>query len=260
MARRGLSNAGTSPYKVGGENNSPSLLGVHAVIPSQGSWSGDNQLGIEVAFEPDRNNRQTILKLDEWGPPEEWTLSFFMRDDDNLYEKISIQAIIEFGAGGSTQTVNVDWASGVEITKTMNAVNIIAAYSSFDEDGIDGRGLRLGVQLARGTRGGCQPPRYTLDGNIPLVANGGTSTTYQVPPFAASLSLEIIGGIADPEDIRITTFSGNQGAAQITGILTGAQAQAGIALPVTGRSRFVIVENRDVDDDTNVLLYANLYG
>src|SRR6266700_163117 len=123
MSRRNLENAPVVHGPAG-------VPAVATVIPSNGSWTGNNQLGALVDFAPDSNARQTILKLDEWGPPEEWTISLFLRDQQQEFSALGIQAEINFGVGGGTQTVFVDWANGVEITKTMNAVNVIAQYST----------------------------------------------------------------------------------------------------------------------------------
>src|SRR5690348_14003177 len=91
MARRKLENTPVmAPHQ---------LTPVAPVIPSNGSWTGNNQLGIELPFAPDSNNRQTILKLDEWGPPDVWTISLFTRDDLQVFQALGIKATIEFGAG-----------------------------------------------------------------------------------------------------------------------------------------------------------------
>ena len=91
MARRTLENSIAAPQRSG-------VPPVAPVIPSSGWWTGNNQLGNEVAFAPDANNRQTILKLEEWGPPEVWTVSLFLTHEIAAFNAFDVTAELDFGA------------------------------------------------------------------------------------------------------------------------------------------------------------------
>lgn len=102
---------------------------------SPGHWSGGErpnypQLGEEQAFAPDANSRQTILKADELGPPEVYTitLGIFYSEQDwpGTGRAFEVEAEINFGAGGATQVVKIDWVQGAQISLPMSAVNVVA--------------------------------------------------------------------------------------------------------------------------------------
>ena len=133
-----------------------------SIVPSKrGPWTGNNQLGIERGFAPDANNRQSILKLDEWGFPEVWTLCLGLTYDAELYGSgggitgaFGILAQVEFGTGGVIQIVEVDWCQGVSIPLPMNALNVIASYSAVPTElGLPALpdDLRLRANIVRGT-------------------------------------------------------------------------------------------------------------
>lgn len=112
-------------------------------------WAGNNEIGQEVAFAPDANNRQTILKMGEWGFPEVWTimLGIVYTPDVPDISVFNIIANISAGVGGAVQEFRVDWNSGTIIRCVMNAVVITAEYSIAASVPSD---LRLRATIARG--------------------------------------------------------------------------------------------------------------
>jgi hypothetical protein len=173
------------------------LVQVATVIPRAGGWSGDNQLGYQAKYGPDKRGTQTILKLDEWGPPDVWTISLSLEQKFAASDGVGVVARIGFGAGGSTQVIHMDWANGAQISLPMNAINVQAVFRDVDVT-TEGRGLSLGVQLARGRRGGNQPPRYTIAER--LVVDVGTSPVFELPAFASAVYVQPIT-LADAPDV-----------------------------------------------------------
>lgn len=162
-----------------------------SLVPNRtGPWTGNNNLGIERAFSPDENNRQTILKLPEWGFPEVWTLVLGLTYNSDLYDpngaQFSVTSDIEFGSGGCIQTVEVDWLQGMSIALPMNAVNVIASYNSdLNEGGIPislPSDLRLRATIVRGTLEAANPTRSYL-------VSGAATATVPVPPFAKAVRI-----------------------------------------------------------------------
>ena len=150
---------------------------VATIVPRQGWWSNYPQLGEEQAFAPDANSRQTILKADELGPPEVYTITlgiaYSEQDWPGAGRAFEVEAEINFGAGGATQVVKIDWVQGAQISLPMNAVNVIATYN------IDGAAaprppadLRLSAMVGRGPALG--KSRWTDPTPFPLVALGQT--------------------------------------------------------------------------------------
>jgi hypothetical protein len=176
MARRTLENSIAAPQRSG-------VPPVAPVIPSSGWWTGNNQLGNEVAFAPDTNNRQTILKLEEWGPPEVWTVSLFLTHEIEAFNAFDVTAELDFGAGGATQIVQMDWVNGAQISVPMNAIDVIATFKNVDITTI-GSGIRLGVQVGRGRRAGCAVPTLTMLDNVFLAANNVFPELVEIPAFA----------------------------------------------------------------------------
>jgi hypothetical protein len=173
-----------------------------AITPRSGGWSGDNQLGYESKYGPDRRQTQTVLKLDEWGPPDVWTVSLFQRQKFTVNDGLGIKARINFGAGGSTQVYEMDWLNGAQVSLPMNAINVEAIFRDVDVT-TEGQGLSVGVQLARGRRGGNAPPRFTIAERLAVPA-GTTSAVFLLPAFASAVYVQPIT-LADAPDVFSTS-------------------------------------------------------
>lgn len=195
---------------------------VMAVPPMPGSempWSGSNNLGNVVDFSPNTDNRQTILKLDEWGPPEVWTLTlgidnpgdwsnFNNPPGTNLYN-FEATAIIEFGVGGATQTVEVDWIAGTEISFPMNAISVICEYDEIFTtlNMLPPPGLRLSAMLGRGCGQRKFAPLRTI--KVPDLDTLTGDFFTELPPFTREIEVAWRANI-DPR-VATTVMSIGQG-------------------------------------------------
>lgn len=234
-------NPPVAPY---GRQGIPQVV---ATIPREGLWSGYNQLGYLAKYGPDQRQTQTILKLDEWGPPEVWTVSLYVKGDFTLFDGFNIRARINFGAGGSTQVYECDWLNGTQISLPMNAINVEAIFDDVDVQ-TEGKGLSVGVQLARGARGGTTPPVLTLAEQVTIVG-GGSSAIIRLPNFAKNVYAIPAEGF-DTTSIAafysgvtaLQLYSGNNPGFSVASI-TGTQMAQGMKLPVAGSARFVVFYN-----------------
>lgn len=239
------------------------LQPIAVVQPSNGWWTGSGNVGTEVAFAPDADNRQTILSLPEFGPPVEWTVSLYLTPGNQAiqFAFFDIVARIEFGIGGSTQIVKIDWLNGAQITVPANAINVIAEFRTVSGDT---QGVRLGVQVARGRRGGNQPPRLTLFSDI--LPHGGGRVVFNVPAFAARIVAVPAGDTTDntnfyTADFLLRTISGNTAGAFDVSSVNGTQIlQAGGGIPVVGAARIVSADNNAVAHDLPCTIYAEIFG
>lgn len=241
---------------------------VAPIIPRTGGWSGDNQLGREQPYAPDNRGTQTILKLDEWGPPEIWTVSLYVKHGFKTFDGFKITAEINFGAGGSTQSLEVDWLNGAQISLPMNAVNVIAKFSDVDVS-VEGSGLSLGVQLSRGSRGGTAPPVKTIaefvEGNNTV--NGSFhGDLYEIPKFAKNIIIVPDEEVGFPTffsaDFQAVLFSGNSGGGVASAAVDGTKTTAGIQLrlPVVGEARILNVKYVGAGVLPRYTAYAELEG
>jgi hypothetical protein len=231
------------------------------VTPSQGWWSGSNNLGSETGFAPDSNNRQTVLSMPELGLPDVWTVSLYLNNGAVDFGSFDVTAAIEFGAGGSTQIIKVDWVNGTQISLPMNAINVIAEYRHVDITD-DGSGIRLGVQLAKGRRGGNQPPVLTMS-NEYFVGADSAGPPLEIPKFATRIKfVAVLPG--DPQAYVSTTsyiaVSGNNGTSFNVQAVSGDHILENDGLEVFGASRFVRVINGDLLLNVRVAIYAELEG
>lgn len=191
---------------------------VSVVSQKQGAWSGNNQLGSERLFAPDDNQRQTILKLDEWGMPEAWTVMLGL-DYDRIRTPIAsfvigCEAVI--GSGGTTQEVALDWKNGQLFSAPMNALSIIANYefNAIDQFPPD---LRLRVTLGRKKATNALPTKTVIVDVLP----GTTSPEIQIPAFARSVALvggsgaAPVGSLYDPANGLVINFLNTINASQL---------------------------------------------
>lgn len=192
------------------KTRTPAASNALTLIPAmQGPWTGNNNLGAERPFSPNAENRQTVLKLPEWGFPEAWSLCLGLTYDVRLFDASSsyfgVTAEIEFGVGGVMQQVEIDWLQGTVIVLPMNAVNVIASFSSApNEGGLASplpEDLRLRANIVHGSLPGSNPTRsFLVEGLDPVIP---------IPPFAKSVRVtptaSPFGFYVDPAEFVLFT-------------------------------------------------------
>ena len=241
--------------------NVSELLPVAVVTPSNGWWTGSQNVGSEMPFSPDSQNRQTILSLPEIGAPEEWTVSLYSKYPTPAGANLAnfrVTAVINFGAGGSTQIVEMDWLNGAQITLPCNALNVIAKYSN-SQGTAD---LRLGVQVARGRRGGNQPPRLTISDLT--VIDPSTSSDFVIPAYASRMHI-IPGNVPSAAVLynattHIFTLSSPAGGTFNVSTVLGDNLLATDGVAVNGAARVLRVSNTDAVNTLSVTVFADLFG
>jgi len=174
--------------------------------------------------------------MPEWGFPRQWTISLELDNTVTEYDGFNITAVIEFGVGGSLQTVRCDWINGTVLTVTANAINVIAEFRNVDLV-TEGPGIKLGAQVSRYPRPAIIPPRITI-------------IEAQVIPFAVIAEIpRFVGrvGVLPTVDtvgffvgtVFFSTLSGN-GAANFNVVRkSGIELQTDPTIPVTGSAKFV---------------------
>ena len=173
--------------------------------PLHGPWSNSNNFGAEVAFSPDGENRQRIIKLPEWGDPVVWTVSLGIEYTEENWPAaealrgFEVVGEVSYGVGGATQTIEVDWIQGTTFSVPMNAVSVDAAYIfPFGEAAAPGQqplDLRLSVLLARGgSSTGMAPTKVAklLNGSLQssFRNNQRANSPARIPKFGKRLFLQ----------------------------------------------------------------------
>ncbi len=228
---------------------------VMVVPPSPGistAWSGSPNLGALCDYAPDVHGRQTILKLDEWGYPEVWTVALTLDSDE--YDAavggsvgINVTAEITYGSGGASHTFEMDWRDGARIALPMDSLQVNAKYSlSSDAFGelVPPPNLKLGVQLARGS---CVS-NATLTRRISYDVSAAQDSTIDIgtiPPLAKDFALfnsnvnySALGGVT----CSALTYQIAQSAfpfGSISRNLHGASVVEYAVYPVLGGERFM---------------------
>lgn len=190
--------------------------GVSIIPAKQGPWTGNNQLGIEREFQDNTEARQSILKMDEWGFPQVWSVMLGMTFSDPVAE-FSVIAEVECGVGGAIQTFEMDWNQGATFSCVANALNIVAVYSettSVPED------LRLSAIIGHRSLNGNKPTRTVnvRQPNAPadqLVVIAIPKFAYQMTviprantsPFDAAITYEMF--TADGSGGSLASFTGD---------------------------------------------------
>jgi hypothetical protein len=182
--------------------------GISPVYPlpmrSHPMWAGSSELGQEVAFAADVNNRQTVLKLEEWGPPKIWTVALGLNYDANRTPDpaFSVAAEIQFGVGGVVQQVEVDFRQGSAITVVANSIVVNALYPFGGVSGaVVPSDLVLRVSLSQMPAGNAVPTRsyrVTHPATTPIMV-------VPVPPFAK----DVFVGVTNPGTVNAFTFATN---------------------------------------------------
>jgi hypothetical protein len=226
---------------------------VSPVEARNGPWSGDNQLGFTLPFAPDAENRQTILKLDEWGMPQVWSIMLGRTQFDGEVGELDVKAELEIGCGGTTQRVRVDWINGTVIRAPMNALNVIARYD-FAVGGVILDGLRLTATLGRGTVGGL-PPTYSVE--VPEIDPAALGDLLELPPFAKSVDfVKRSSSEASPFDAGIEyRFVQEQGFTR--GSVSGTEyASYHRGIPIPPRATKIRIDNNTASAVRGWLIYT----
>jgi hypothetical protein len=228
---------------------------VQLAYPRQGPWSGNNQLGVELPFQPDNTGIQTVLKMDEWGFPEVWTISLGLRINDPMEtlddptEFFDATAFVDFGIGGIQQTVEVDWVDGTVFSVPMNAINVRARWNDIGLflGLLPPPGVNISVQIAKGATRHARATRSQLFS----VAAGATDAFRPIPPFAKSVILVPRTAASAAAIYAATTeleFHANTSGA--TPVLTVLGSQLGptvsFKVPIPALSRFWRIVNGGV--------------
>lgn len=207
---------------------------VYAVPPTTGEWSGNNNLGMKREFAPDANNRQDILYMPEWGPPERWTITLGVEYPANLPSRFEVVATIEVGVGGATQTFELDWIDGQAVTVTANSIKVTAQW--FTAPGGAPK-VFLTTTVARGESGNAHAPIKCKNFGL-AVADGNDSSIVQIPAFARRVRLapniSTNGAIYSP--LSFIQFWGDAAGLNGAGVtfgseLGGAAYAAGVPIP-----------------------------
>jgi hypothetical protein len=237
---------------------------LNAALPlrSHPMWSGNNELGIEVPYQPDGDGLQTILKLGEWGPPAIWTISLGLAYSPDLIPSsgdamFSIDGLIRYGSGGVTQQIDVDWADGVCLAVPMNAVNVIARYSDFTGKNNTPSDLRLRVNLSQG---GATANFVTKSSRLLVPTGGLNAQSVLIPKFARRLHVQRGAGALGGAWAALMsyTFFGTDGPAGDAGGFTGNEYLinfAGVGVPIPPSARSLRITNTTGSDEVVLVLF-----
>jgi len=218
-------------------------------------WSGNNELGNELPFSADADNRQMLLKLATWGPPRVWSvmLGLAFNDDDLVGSNgFSIVAQVDAGAGGAVQQFEVDWIEGSSFSCVANAIIVTAIYD-------DATDVPQSLIL-RATAGEKPLAAPAAIRSFRVSAGPSASVLTRVPKFARSVTIQPagpnVGALAATSLWQLgptsTAFSTQLTGAQIAALGTGNR------LTIPNGIRFINLQNTDPGNAVNALLVFEL--
>lgn len=150
-------------------------------------WSGNNELGRQADFAADSNNRQMIIKLNEWGEPQVWSVMLGIDyTPTNLPGLGFFNVIGEIvaGVGGASQEFEVDWVEGTIFSCPMNALVVSAKYEQIGGTTLEvPPDLRLRATVARTPLSNAASPTRTLISDEAPAGSFSPNATL-IPKFA----------------------------------------------------------------------------
>lgn len=198
-----------------------------AVTPVEtrhGPWTGNQTLGSSRLWDPATMGRQTIFKLPEWGMPKMWTVSLGIDTTQANWgglHAFDLTAEVIFGAGGTYQTVELDWVDGAAITVPASAIEVVARlYTNTNIPFVNPQDVRLSVQVGQGSTGvpsATRTFRMQCNSMVPTTAvripnfarwfsilNASNLATGQLSAYSAQIEYLLRTGAAGIEVVRLT--------------------------------------------------------
>jgi hypothetical protein len=226
-----------------------------------GIWTDNNNFGFSLPFGPQRANRERIINLPEWGEPRVWTVSLGINFSENAWpgtpRGFDVVAEVNYGVGGATETLEVDWLAGTNFSLPLNAISInafwaspetLSAGSNRPED------VKLSVLLGRGGRGGGLPPTKfapLLNGEpyVTLIDNAVVEPVARIPKFGRRLFIvpldrdDLTSLLGSNNFVRFFSAPDPAASAFATGTfpIDAASLRSGIVVPAF--SKYVSIEN-----------------
>lgn len=158
-------------------------------------WTSNNSLGFELVIGNDATEtdifERTVLKLDEFGMPETWTLSvstnFDARRNVNDNQAFFLAGLLEIGSGGVVDQIEFDWRNGSTFRLPMNALNLKVRGVFGDPAGGPGSivppNFAVRAILARSNQSGL-PPQATVVANATNGALDPSNSAVAIPKYA----------------------------------------------------------------------------
>lgn len=241
----------------------PSKNGPMPVVPVEarsGPWTGNQGLGSARTWNPSLVGRQSIFKMPEWGMPRVWTVSLGIATPANVYSDgtlFDVTGTIIFGAGGATQTIEVDWIQGACVLLPANTIEVVA--SLHDQASVYTDEINLSVLVAQGSVGVPSATR-TVFASIPA----GTSTVVIVPPFAKwfsvlNASVLALGQTPSNSASMLYDIAGSATTGNLAYIYGNMLVEFGGVIPIPALARVIRVTNLSAADAFVRLVFGLAY-
>jgi hypothetical protein len=161
-----------------------------------GFWAGNNSFGNKTLFNPSLMSRQIVGKLPEWAWPQIWTVQLGVQNYPDPGFNGNLFAEIEFGSGGTTDTVEIDWAQGTSISLPMNAANVYVHWDTGPNLTPPNVDLNVDCTFVLGTKRGLPPtrkiskvlvsgPGFSLAANGAMLLMAASGATLALPKYAS---------------------------------------------------------------------------
>ncbi len=218
-------------------------------------WSGNNELGFQLSYSDinvgflakgDSVDRQTILKLNEWGAPEVWSVMLGISYDETFANPTTGFRVIceaQIGCGGTTQEVLIDWKRGTCFSAPMNAITVNATFSAAIGIPPD---LRIRATIAKGDLSTI-PPTYSV--SPPIIGAATLSELVPIPPFAQRIYLmgqEFVGNNIYNAGNSLFLYGSTNVGSKLAELPADAMLSFSSGLPIPALARYVAYNNQAI--------------
>ena len=166
------------------------------VEPTEGYWTGNPSFGQRFQGSLPAVEGQAVNLIDNSklpGPPQPWTINLF-RSNKNLANEGSpaqnadVRARITYGAGGASNTFDVDVLAGTQFELVCNSLRVdLVGYNPCPSTGpyVPGPGLIIGALFGKGSAAPALSPTFTTEF---FHRAEDASVDLEIPDFARSFN------------------------------------------------------------------------
>lgn len=227
-----------------------------------GWWNGQGGAGLGQRFQgtiPSEGTERAILNIDKLGEPQVLTVALSRNDVRTGFptNNSDVFARVRYGVGGYSDTLELDWATGMQFSVPATTVRVSAVSFRLNTAvAFNPRFLDLSAAVVKNPRPGALPPSRSIHFLLGPAGGGAAQVNVLIPDFARNLT---VGGF---EALATTIYDANTWIDFLHfngGILAQYSGTEFVQVPavvVPGEARTVTVRNTSANNRTISLTWG----